>query len=181
MLGLAASHLSLCSEGDYSAQALTHRIQAIAALNETLNRPCPTRVDADARFAAIMALAFQSSYMREGMLEFVSMIRGCVIFSDPPMLNLEESAFQSFSQENHANTIQTLFENNVLDGSDNPLLIAAAQSLSHLGLICQNNTEVQYLAILQRILRTTKVSYVNGKLSGSFPCSYKLLIYVSLC
>jgi hypothetical protein len=77
MLGLGASHLTIHACGDYSSHALTHRVQAIKSLNSVLSRPNLSQEDGDAAFATIMSLTFQSSYMPEGMFDFVSMVRGC--------------------------------------------------------------------------------------------------------
>jgi hypothetical protein len=84
MLGLGASHLSLCTNEDYTSQALSHRVQAMKALNAQLSRPNPSTKDGDAAFGAVMSLTFQSSYMADGMLDFISMVRGCKALSLTP-------------------------------------------------------------------------------------------------
>ncbi len=108
MLGLAASHLDLCSEGSYSAQALTHRVTAINSLNKSLGRPCSSKAEGDARFAAMMTLTFQASYMADGMIDFLSMSRGCHIVAMTAMLSFEESLFRSFSRDGHISTVKTM-------------------------------------------------------------------------
>jgi hypothetical protein len=80
MLGLGASHLSLCG-GDagelYTRPALAHRVAAMKSLNEFLSRPRFSKADGDAAFAAAMSLTFQSSYMEDGLVDFLAMVRGC--------------------------------------------------------------------------------------------------------
>ncbi|PNP59230.1 hypothetical protein FNYG_14990 [Fusarium nygamai] len=108
MLGLAASHLSLCGDTDYSTHALSHRVHAIALLNQALSKPCKSKVEASARFATVMALVFQSSYMPEGMVEFMIMIRGCTAASDPIFSRSENSLFEGFTSESHNKHVLSL-------------------------------------------------------------------------
>ncbi|KAF4500421.1 C6 transcription factor [Fusarium agapanthi] len=67
ILALAAQHLTVSNKGDYSVQALNLRISAIRGLNDALSLPCHTAAYADARYAAIIGLTFQSTYMPDGL------------------------------------------------------------------------------------------------------------------
>ncbi|SCO88983.1 uncharacterized protein FRV6_13111 [Fusarium oxysporum] len=108
MLGLAASHLSLSGDTDYTAQALSHRVHAITLLNQALSKPCKSKAEADARIATVMTLIFQSSYMFEGMVEFIIMIRGCRAVSDAILPRLENSLFEGFTAESHNKHVLSL-------------------------------------------------------------------------
>ncbi|KAM5343975.1 hypothetical protein ACJ41O_012512 [Fusarium nematophilum] len=130
MLGLAASHLSLCDTMDYSSQALSHRVQAIRLLNQALSKPCPSKAEAEARFAATMALAFQASHMPNGMLEFLVMLRGCTVVSHSALLPLEESVFNGFTSETHNETVLSLNQDNTLDGQLAEILNAGLLSVT---------------------------------------------------
>ena len=77
ILGLGASHLSAMTSTNHFNFALNHRIASISALNEQLSRTHISRADADATLGALLALTFQSAYMADGMVEFLTMIRGC--------------------------------------------------------------------------------------------------------
>lgn len=46
-------------------------------LNEHMARPDLNLADAEAAFAAMLSLTFQSAYMPDGMIDFLTMVRGC--------------------------------------------------------------------------------------------------------
>ncbi|KAJ9417924.1 hypothetical protein QL093DRAFT_2565883 [Fusarium oxysporum] len=155
MLGLAASHLSLSGDIDYTAQALSHRVHAITLLNQALSKPCKSKVDADARIATVMTLIFQSSYMFEGMVEFIIMIRGCRAVSDAILPRLENSLFEGFTAESHNKHVLSLNPVDVV-GEIADILGEGLVSVRRLRPICQSVIEVKYLGILERILEIAK-------------------------
>lgn len=77
ILALAASHLDAVSNANVAEEALSHRILAVKALNDALSVPPKTRNESDARMAAALALSFQSSHLQDGLLDFLTMVRGC--------------------------------------------------------------------------------------------------------
>jgi hypothetical protein len=81
MLGLGASHLSLVAPSGYERAALKHRVIAISALNKYLTKPGLTKRDVEAAFGTMLNLTFQSAYMNEGLVDFLTMIRGCKYIS----------------------------------------------------------------------------------------------------
>ncbi|KAH7141022.1 hypothetical protein EDB81DRAFT_654675 [Dactylonectria macrodidyma] len=177
MLGLSASHLSLGSSADYEPQALAHRVYAISSLNAALSKPCTSKAEGDALFATMMALTFQSSYMPEGMLEFLSMIRGCMVVSATAMPNFTESAFQSFSPEGHEKSVHELNPDAPEYGANSDIFAAAAVSARALGPLCRSVLEVRYLGILEGILKATQRSDVDAFLQVS--AAYRILGEVS--
>lgn len=72
ILGASALHLSLISSDNYAREALSHRVTSIQALNSALSEPAASAAEADARFLTAFVLAYQSSYMPDGMYEFLS-------------------------------------------------------------------------------------------------------------
>jgi hypothetical protein len=94
ILALAASHLDAVSTANVAEEAISHRILAVKALNEALSVPPTTRSERDARMAAALALAFQSSHLQDGLFEFLTMVRGCnLIALDEEAVNNTDSAF----------------------------------------------------------------------------------------
>ncbi|KAI8417480.1 hypothetical protein FOFC_00035 [Fusarium oxysporum] len=161
MLGLAASHLSLSGDTDYTAQALSHRVHAITLLNQALSKPCKSKVEADARIATVMTLIFQSSYMFEGMVEFIIMIRGCRAVSDAILPRLENSLFEGFTAESHNKHVLSLNPVDVVEEIAD-ILGDGLISVRRLRPICQSVIEVKYLGILERILEIAKSSPVQA-------------------
>lgn len=81
ILGMAATHLQLVTGVPLGTTALQHRLLAIVGSSEALSRPQRTGVDGDALLASCYLLAFQSSYMPDGMPEFFRTIRGCALLT----------------------------------------------------------------------------------------------------
>src|SRR5438045_5282167 len=81
LLALAASQLTSTSHTDYSLLAAAHRLRAIQGLNNAMSRMPQTADDGDALLAACYALTFQSSFLKDGIVEFLTMVRGCGLVS----------------------------------------------------------------------------------------------------
>ena len=94
ILALAASHLDAVSSANVAEEAISHRILAVKSLNEALSVPPKTRMECDARMAAALALAFQSSHLDDGLFEFLTMVRGCNLIAADESLMGAGSAFQ---------------------------------------------------------------------------------------
>ncbi|KAJ9151319.1 Sterol uptake control protein 2 [Pleurostoma richardsiae] len=166
MLGLAASHLSLgattSSRTSFTAQAFEHRVTAINLLNQALSEPCASKAEGDARFAAIMSLTFQSSYMPEGMLDFLSMIRGCTVVSHSAMPAFEDSMFRSFSLEGHIESLRSLNQGREDSPEDEGLVDAFLSSIRAVGALCRSTMEVRFLAAFEAVVKTAKISAVDS-------------------
>ena len=81
MLGLAATHLSAITNVDYSEAALSHRLRAIQGFNKALSKKPEKEPDGDALLATMYSLTFQSAFMSNSLMEFLVMVRGCVMLS----------------------------------------------------------------------------------------------------
>jgi hypothetical protein len=164
MLGLAASHLSLYTGND-TGNALTHRVKAIAALNESLNHPCTSTAEGDARFGAIMALTFQASCMPEGMTEFLSMVRGCQVIAATGMLDFSKSLFQEFTEEGYSDSIQRLIGKGGLALKEHQARYFDEffVSLRNLAPLCTSPLEIKFLAAAERVSKKVRMSAVDGQ------------------
>jgi hypothetical protein len=69
------------------------RIMAVKALNDALSLPPKTSNERDARMAAALALAFQSSHLQDGLPEFLTMVRGCNLIALEDAQDNADSAF----------------------------------------------------------------------------------------
>jgi hypothetical protein len=94
ILALAASHLNAVSSANVAEAAISHRILAVKSLNEALSIPPKSRGEQDARMAASLALAFQSSHLQDGLFEFLTMIRGCNLIAGDEAVMSRDSAFK---------------------------------------------------------------------------------------
>ncbi|KAI9164024.1 Sterol uptake control protein [Paramyrothecium foliicola] len=180
MLGLAASHLTTCQGGNHSIKALSHRVKSVRSLtapprsleeDAQVARPstrASIMAEKDARFATSMALAFQSSYMSDGMDEFLWMIRGCVLTMGSGM-KLEESIFHTFSTEAHTQTVFAMNQGRLVAHDERQIEVKAAlKSVRRLGPLCQSTIQVGHLAALERILRAAETSYAECEFPQCF-------------
>lgn len=153
MLGLGASHLGLLTPSGYEKAALKHRVIAIGALNKHLTKAIFTQQDAEAAFGAMLNLTFQSAYMSDGLVDFLTMVRGCWLVGTQPSVNLDYTIFKTFGRVSYLDKIKAIVHED--DQSNHYLdkLIAEGfcQSVQKLGPLCHSVPELQYLAHMQKI------------------------------
>ncbi|KAH6843204.1 hypothetical protein B0I37DRAFT_437346 [Chaetomium sp. MPI-CAGE-AT-0009] len=167
ILGLAAQHLTVSTASNFSIEALDHRVSAIAALNEALSRTCLSRNDADARFAAAIALTFQSSYMPDGMMDFFRMLRGWMVIQTTLVPAMGESMFHAIKEDTYVKSMRTLLgAAGDADEDERRELQQTLQdfmaSLRLVAPLCRSAAELHYVASLERIARVSETSPVNG-------------------
>jgi hypothetical protein len=172
IIGLAAQHLTLCTASDFSIQALDHRVSAIAALNGALSRACLSLNDADARFAAAIALTFQSSYMPDGMMDFFRMLRGWMAIQTTLVPAMGESMFHAIQEDTYVTSMKKLLgAANDADEEKRRELQQTLQdfivSLRLVAPLCRSGTELHYVASLERIARVSETSPVDGEIELS--------------
>ncbi|KAM0545345.1 hypothetical protein ACHAPJ_011417 [Fusarium lateritium] len=157
LLALAAQHLTVFNKADYSVQALGLRISAIKGLNDALSQPCCTAADADARYAAIISLTFQSSYMPDGLMEFVAMMRGWMIISTTLVTDSRASLFSRFTRQSFVESMEQLVKKQCT-AEDEAAIEGFLASLRVLQPLLRGNAELQYLSKLQDLAVLSKSS-----------------------
>ncbi len=81
ILGMSASHRELLTGERLGTIAIHHRLLAIRGSNAALSVKPRAGSDGDALLGACYLLAFQASYMRDGLFEFFTMVTGCTLLS----------------------------------------------------------------------------------------------------
>ena len=95
LLGLAATHLGLLqqhspNEADCAVanpaspsapKAMTHRAHALEGLHLALAAERWSTDEVDSMLATAYALTFQATYMADGLVDFVTMVRGCALIT----------------------------------------------------------------------------------------------------
>ncbi|KAF2740861.1 hypothetical protein EJ04DRAFT_558826 [Polyplosphaeria fusca] len=151
ILALAASHLDAVSTANVAEEAISHRILAVKSLNDALSVPPTTRSERDARMAAALALAFQSSHLQDGLFEFLTMVRGCnLIALDEEALNNTDSAFHAFREDGHLATMRNRLATSQLNSINREDLDSAALSLQMIDLLNMTDWEKGFWDILVR-------------------------------
>jgi hypothetical protein len=163
MLGLAASHLHIYG-ANFSSQALSHRVKAINSLNQALSTPPKSTAEGDARFAAIFALAFQSSCMPEGMTEFMSMVKGCHVIATTSLISFKDSLFQCFTQEGYSDSVRRAIGTApiALDPDQERIMEGFLESLHALAPLCTSPLEVRFMASTERVVKVATISAAEG-------------------
>ncbi|KAF5557290.1 sterol uptake control 2 [Fusarium napiforme] len=163
MLAVGASHLGLCNGTDYNSDAISHRVKAIKSLNSALDTPCQNKEEGDARYATLMALTWQSSYMPDGMQEFLSMLRGCTIVSKCSVFQFEDSAFRMFTTEGHVQRVEDInnggFDIGLPDGE---AIDAGIASLKAIAPLSKSMLEISLVAALKSILEMSRTTCVGA-------------------
>src|SRR5262245_38814284 len=81
ILAMAGSHLDIFIETPTSNKPLLHRQKAIEGLEQAFTKWPPTSDEAHVMLATSYLLAFQSSYMPDGMLDHILCLRGTAMIS----------------------------------------------------------------------------------------------------
>ncbi|PTB48618.1 hypothetical protein M431DRAFT_525352 [Trichoderma harzianum CBS 226.95] len=165
---MSHEHLTLFHGADYSIQALDLRVAAINGLNEALSQPCLTTIDADARYAAIIALTYQSAYMPDAMMEFITMLRGWMFIQTKVVPDLEISMFRNFTREAFVGSMKQHIARQLTNKS--PIMLDDyLASLKVVRALCQGTAEIKYLSALERLGRLARQSPIDA-FSEIVPC-----------
>lgn len=106
--------------------------------------------------AAAMALAFQSSHLQDGLLEFLTMVRGCnlIAMEEEPFFgrNQQESAFSAFREDNHLATMQARVNESGVNTINHDDLDQARASLRIVQTLNMTEWERHFFDILVRTI-----------------------------
>ncbi|KAF5666027.1 sterol uptake control 2 [Fusarium heterosporum] len=138
----------------YERAALKHRVIAISALRKHLANPDVTKRDVEAAFGTMLSLLFQSAYMTEGLIDFLTIVRGCWLVSTRPHVSLDNTIFKKFGRLGYVERIKVIVS---------PL--------------CHTVAELQYLAQLEKI--ATQASTNPAESYREYSLLYDILGYLS--
>jgi len=161
MLGLGASDLGLrCKESsELNSTAISHRIQAVRLLNQAFLAPPKDGHELDARFATLLILTFQSACMSEGLTDFLTMLRGCILqraLEDAP-----NSCF-AYLMPNHSLVMEQRISEAQLESLDIEYLDEAMMSLAALKPYCKPGVEQQFHELLCQVIQHAYISLPMG-------------------
>ncbi|KAM0426802.1 hypothetical protein ACHAPT_008118 [Fusarium lateritium] len=152
MLGLGASHLGLLTPTDYKKTALKHRVTAIRELNSHLSKPNISKQGAEAAFAAMLVLTFQSSYMADGMVDFLTMVRGCWLVGYGSVGDLEQTIFKNFARASYYEKIIALaHQDETFHYLDILIANQFCANVRRIAPFCKSVAELRYLAHMEKI------------------------------
>ena len=159
ILGMAASHLELTTGEDLNAVAINHRVLAIKGSNQAISQKRRSGHDGDALLGACYALTFQASYMKDGLIEYFQMMRGCELLQN--QLRLEKVPLAFLMEEKHTiNFLKTNMQG--LPIIEAHLTEAAYRSLHILPAILEGSGHLKVHGLLLGIIDSTKYSSLKG-------------------
>ncbi|TAQ85816.1 hypothetical protein B7494_g5864 [Chlorociboria aeruginascens] len=160
VLGLSASHLSLLTGTSHHCTALHHRTLAIRGSNAAISLPHRSASDGDALLAACYALAFQSSYMEDGLNEYFQIVRGCSLVTNQLRAENLELAFLG-GERDHFQLMKEKLRDLPLV---NPVLAEGAErslGLLERGVILQEGAEIRFWGLLMDLVVAIKGSSLH--------------------
>ena len=161
LLSLGASHLSRLTGVDYRRESLTHRGNAIAGLNQALSQTARSYGESDAMLASCYALTFQASYMGDGLADFITMVRGCVLTTEKIKQEQTPTAF-NLQSDWHFKYMAPRLQN--LPAVDPCLLADAYNGLENMRPLLTGDAEMDFHAALVDVITALQESPASGYL-----------------
>ncbi|KAF7547704.1 hypothetical protein G7Z17_g7533 [Cylindrodendrum hubeiense] len=167
MLGLGASHLGMISPSGYATAALKHRVTAIKFLNGHLSKPNLSLQEAEAAFGTMLNLTFQAAYMADGLVDFLTMVRGCFLIGMHSLPNIENSIFRTIARASYIEKVQELMHDTTEQHVNATIAEEFCHSTRQISHLCKSVPELRYLAHMQKIagLAATNLSKSIHELS----------------
>jgi hypothetical protein len=163
VLGFAASDL-MQSQNDPSLRscAMSHRLKAIKAIKRTLSEVSKTNTfeEGNAMMAACFALTFQSVFLEDGMIEYMTFIRGIMIVAVQMWMKGASFIFSNLMGDRHTEILEPYMS--TLSLIDSSWTEAAAAAIGALTPLCHHDVELQYLGLLKDITENLSISSFAG-------------------
>lgn len=162
MLALSASDIAEHNPSPASPElecvAMSHRIKAIASLNDAIGKPLESIEQGNAMIATCFSLLFQSTLIDDGLVEYMTFIRGVLVVS------------MHMGQKNIGFLFEHMFDQAQVVASeltDSPLIDPelagrACRSLEQLSPLVKNPREVEFYGYLLSTARALFTSSQDG-------------------
>jgi hypothetical protein len=160
ILGMAASHLELLTGVSLGSAAIHHRLLAVQGSNAALSRKARSGSDGDALLGSCYLLTFQSSYMKDGLLEFFTLVRGCSQLSNQLREEKLPMAFFLTEKDHFQFMEERLLDLPVISSE---LVEGAEKSLAAVQHLCILPSQTDFYQLLDDCVEAIKISSLRGK------------------
>lgn len=164
ILALGASHLDRLGpvSGTHEKDALMHRGHAINGLNRALAQSQHTGYgEADAMLATCYALTFQSTYMNDGLQDFITFVRGCALATGKIRDENAPTAF-NLTPDQHVKIMEARFRDLP---SINPSVVSSGlEAIKQIQSYVHNDAEHAFYRALHDIFTALQRSSGEGYL-----------------
>ncbi len=169
MLGLSASDLTEkgAPKCELTFSAMSHRVQAIKSLNQALSNGLHTFEEGNAMLATCYVLIFQSVLLEDGLAEYMTFIRGCVLIAQNMGCKRMKFLFHSFLGMDSLAKMDPYLRDSP---EVNPGPVSAGcMSLEAFEHLCQRDYEEKFHSSLLKTARALYTSSRNGKKTQARP------------
>ncbi|KAI6778766.1 Sterol uptake control protein-like protein [Emericellopsis cladophorae] len=163
ILGLAASELTQ-TDSSFVAAAMSHRVKAIKSIKKRLadaSKDTTSPEETNALLATCYALTFQSVSVDDGLVEYMTFIRGIVIVGMQMMFRKIQPIFSTLFEEAQDEILGPLMQGLPLIRKG--WTDAAMEAISALRPLCVEPVEVEYqgklLDIAQKLYTSSWTAY----------------------
>jgi len=163
MLALAASDLvktEICPHKIRNS-ALSHRLKSITALNAAIQHGINCLEEGNAMLATCFALLFQSTLIDDGLVEYMTFIRGTIIIGS--QMGLKQMRFLFGQHVEDKQVEQREAVNNDAPMIQQDVVFGAHQSFEKFQHLCQTKLETEVYAVLFNIPRSLITSSGDGE------------------
>jgi hypothetical protein len=167
ILGLSASELMI-KEPNLVTFAVTHRLKAIKSIKKTLADVPKGEMfeEGNALMATCFALAFQSVQLDDGMVEYMTFIRGIIMTAIQMWCKGTKFMFHNFFQEDQIAILKPLMEQvPVINKEWTDMAVTGIQALRPL---CKHPVEIEHHGLILKIAETLYTSPFAGERHKSF-------------
>jgi hypothetical protein len=148
MLALAASdlvHTETCPH-QMRNTALSHRVKSITALNAAVQRGVNCLEEGNAMLATCFSLLFQSTLIDDGLVEYMTFIRGTIIIGSQMRFKQMRFLFDQLFKDKQLEQSEAV--NNDAPMIQQDVVLGAYQSLEKFQHLCQTKLETEIYAVL---------------------------------
>lgn len=163
MLALSASDLGATSSqpsSDLAQSAIFHRILAIKSFNRALSTGLHSLEDGNAMLATCYILLYQSTLIDEGLSEYLTFVRGCVLVPLQMDCRGLKFLFQNLLNNDEIEMTRPYLES--MPEIDLRPVDAACASLEALAPVCERESEKMIREYTLEIVRSFYLSSCDG-------------------
>jgi hypothetical protein len=164
MLALSASNLvangSPTESPDMLCTAIAHRLKAISGLNQAISTGINSFEQGNAMLATCFILLFQSTMIADGLVEYMTFIRGTIAVGTSMGMKKMKFLFHELWVNRSADSLEAdLSQTPLIDGD---LARSACRSIENLAGLCRSKGEVQIYGSLLMTARALITSSRDG-------------------
>lgn len=164
MLALAAADIARRSNDRHmNLIAISHRVKSIASLNKAIETGVQSFVQANAMLATCFALLFQSVFIKDGLGEYMSFIRGTLAIGLKMGCSKMQFLFVKVFGDENMELIGPALKLAPLVPAD--VTRAACRSLEKIGFLCTKEMELRLYGRLLSMARNLVTSSQDGMYS----------------